>query len=292
MRKFFIIINPASGRGEALKKLMIVNRRLYQAGIAFQVFYTQADRHADRVVEEEFNTNQFSDLMIIGGDGTINETLNGMKGSKVPVSLISAGRGNDAVRNLIGTLNLNLQIQIAIEGTSKSVDLGMCNNRVFVNGLGIGFDGKVVEIMNQSRGRTKGSFSYYRTVLGLLPKYKESSLQVKVDNQRLESIIFLMTVSKGKYFGGGFMLNPFASHTDGFLDLCLIRKISILKRFLFLPTMSFGGHKNLKEVTFLKSRECFVEADENMVAHLDGEFFGHPPFSIKVLPQYLNVRTG
>ena len=290
MRKFFIIVNPVSGKRDAEKKLLIVTRKFRQEGIDFREYKTRKDLLADEVIRNNFNPADFTDIMIIGGDGTINQVLNGIGKIKIPVSIISSGTGNDIARSLLGTLSTRRQLEIAINGKVRSIDAGLCNNRIFVNGLGIGFDGKVVERMQLNYKKYKGPLAYYSTVVRLLSGYRESELTISIDDVNTRHEVFLMTVSKGRTFGGGFKLNPYARNSDGKLDICLIRKVPVAKRFIMLPTMSFGGHKYLKEVNFYKCRECMINANDHMVAHLDGEFIGYPPFHLKVLPGYFNFR--
>jgi diacylglycerol kinase (ATP) len=291
LRKYFIIINPASGARKTTKKLNKITRALSDSGANYEIFETRPDFHSDLIIDKFFNPSIYTDILIIGGDGTIHETANGITSSMTPVSIISSGTGNDTVRTLLGTLKLNKQINIAIDGKVKSIDTGICNNMIFTNGFGIGFDGKVVENMVKNGKMFKGHFSYFYTVLALLAGYKESNLSISIDGNRIERTVFLMTVAKGKSFGGGFLLNPDAKDNDGLLDICIINRIPIYKRFFFLPLMKYGIHKSLKEVEFFKCKECIIEYNDKMVAHLDGEFVGNPPFKINIRPSSLLVRV-
>jgi diacylglycerol kinase (ATP) len=291
LRNFFIIINPVSGPRDSEKKFILLKKRLEREHIPFKEFRTRPDLLADQIVRDFFKPEFFSDILIIGGDGTINEVFNGLGKLKIPVSIISAGTGNDTARAFLGNLDFRRQLEIVIKGECSEIDAGECNGKIFLNGLGIGFDGRVVEKMSLNYKNYKGKFSYYRTVISLLSGYRESVLKVTLDNETVREEVFLMTVSKGSTFGGGFRLNPYALNTDGMLDICVVRKIPVLKRFVFLPTMSFAGHKNLKQVSFYKSKECIIDANDQHVAHLDGEFIGHPPFAIKVLPKFILIRN-
>jgi diacylglycerol kinase (ATP) len=290
LRKFFIIINPVSGKREAEKKLLTVKIKFRESGIDFNEFRTDPGLMADEIVRKFFNPGEFTDILIIGGDGTINQVFNGLRENNAPVSLISSGTGNDIARSLLGTLKIQNQLDLVLNGKVRLIDAGICNGRIFLNGLGIGFDGKVVERMSLNYKKYKGPLAYYSTVIRLLSGYREAELKIKLDDSTYDREVFLMTVSKGRTFGGGFRLNPFAANNDGKLDICLIRKVPVFKRFIMLPTMSFGGHKYLKEVEFYKCTECWIEANNYLVAHLDGEYVGHPPFHIKILPRYFNFR--
>ena len=103
--------------------------------------------------------------------------------------------------------------------------------------------------------------------------------------------MLLMTVTKGTTFGGGFKINPYAISDDGLLDICLIGKIPKLVRINYVLRMKDGSHRNLKPVSFYKTKEIFIKENPLLVAHMDGEFIGSPPFNIKVCPKALNFRV-
>jgi diacylglycerol kinase (ATP) len=290
LKKYFIIVNPVAGGRKTTSKLNKIIQALTHTGAGYIIFETRQDLHPEQIIQKYFNKELYSDIMIIGGDGTINQVANGITSPSVPLSIISAGTGNDTVRTLLGTLNLNKQINTALNGKESLIDTGVCNNRVFTNGFGIGFDGKVVENMINNGKIFKGPLAYFYTVFSLLAGFRESELSINIDGKKIVRKIFLMTVAKGKSFGGGFLLNPDAKIQDGFLDVCIINKIPVYKRFFFLPLMKYGIHKSLKEVEFFKCRECKIEMNDKMVAHLDGEFIGNPPFNINIQPSSLLVR--
>ncbi|HLF33419.1 MAG TPA: diacylglycerol kinase family protein [Cyclobacteriaceae bacterium] len=289
MRKYFIVVNPAAGSRRSSTRVKRILKRV-RSRFDFELFETKPEFHADRLIRDFFDPAIFTDILVVGGDGTINESLNGIDGKTVTVSFISTGTGNDIARSHVGKLRLDKQIGSALNGSIYKVDTGKCNGRVFMNGVGIGFDGKVVEDMMIKGKRFNNSLAYLHTVTRLLSGYVESELNIIIDGNRIQRTVFLMTIAKGKYFGGGFLVNPFAKPDDGQLDICIINKIPVKKRFLYLPTMKSGGHKSLKEVEFYKCRECIIEPNDQMVAHIDGEFAGSPPFHIKVCPGSLDVR--
>ena len=105
LRKYFIVINPVSGGRKSAGKLEAVKNRLRDSGFGYEVFETTADIHPDKIIKKYFDPTSFTDLMIIGGDGTINEAVNGLDSLQCPISLISTGTGNDLARSLLGTLD-------------------------------------------------------------------------------------------------------------------------------------------------------------------------------------------
>ena len=289
MRKIFIIWNPFAG-GNASKICKRLSEKLDQEHIEYQVFDTHETKSATKTVEQYLDSS-FSDLIIIGGDGTINEAVNGLE-FDIPVSIIPAGTGDDFIKNVSLGKTLDDQTHTAINGTIKRMDLGQCNDRKFVNGVGIGFDGQIVEDMESKRvPLLKGHAAYYYHVLRILGGYRERIFQYQIDEENHEKDLILLTIGNGTTFGGGFKLMPDAKIDDGLLEICEIGKVSGLRRFLNIHKLSNGTHGGIKEVSFYKAKTIKIMANERLFAHIDGERMGQPPFEIKVLPNALQLRV-
>jgi diacylglycerol kinase (ATP) len=203
---------------------------------------------------------------------------------------VSNGTGNDSVKSLHGERIFKKQVEIAIHGEIKSFDLGMCSGRAFVNGLGIGFDGQVVEKMSKRKKKRGSHLDYLLTVLSTVAGFREKDIRFKLDGKKFTRKILLMTVSNGTTFGGGFIINPNASSIDGMLDVCVLNEISPIARFWHLPKLKTGTHEALKACEFYKARKVLIDPSNDLVAHLDGEYIGHPPFDISILPKAIQVR--
>lgn len=288
-RKVFVIWNPFSGGKTKLLCQKLVDE-LTRHGIDHSVFDTIESKSATKTIAIEFDAS-FSDLIIIGGDGTINESINGLK-YDVPVSIIPAGTGDDFIKNISIGKSMDEQIETAINGVVIRIDLGQCNDRKFINGVGIGFDGQIVEDMITKRVLfLKGHAAYYYHVLRILGSYKERLFKYVLDGEKYENELILLTIGNGTTFGGGFKLMPEASIYDGFLEVCEIGKVSPLRRFLNVGRLSRGTHGKLKEVNFHRVKECTIDQQDQLFAHIDGERMGQPPFHFRVLPAALQLRV-
>lgn len=288
-RKIFIIWNPFAG-GKAQKICKQLTTRLSSDEIEYQVFDTNESKSATATVKEFLNET-FSDLIIIGGDGTINEAVNGLK-YDIPVAILPAGTGDDFIKNVSIGKTLDEQIENSINGKIERIDLGQCNDRKFVNGVGIGFDGQIVEDMASKRvPLLTGHAAYYYHVLRILGGYRERLFRYSIDESNFEKDLILLTVGNGTTFGGGFKLMPEANINDGLLEICEIGKVSGLRRFLNIHKLSGGTHGSLKEVHFHKAKSIYIESNNQLFAHIDGERMAQPPFEIKVLPGVLQLRV-
>ena len=232
-----------------------------------------------------------SDLVIVGGDGTINEVVNGIP-IPIPISIIPGGTGNDFVKNVsLGKTDQEV-FQTATYGRVAAIDLGKCNDRYFVNGVGIGFDGQIVEDMIAKRVPIlRGHAAYYYHVLRILGSYRERPFNFSIDGEKHVNDLILLTVGNGTTFGGGFKLMPRAKIDDGLLEGCEIGKVSPFRRFVNIHRLSKGTHGVLKEVEFYQCKKITIEKNLMLFAHMDGERLGQPPFEISIAPKKLLLRV-
>lgn len=289
MRKIFIIWNPASG-GKSSK----IVRRLTESLGSDQTNYVVADtsesKNAKTPVAQQLDPS-FTDLIIVGGDGTINEAINGLK-YDIPVSIIPAGTGDDFAKMVELGKTLNDQLDNAINGQEMSIDLGICNERKFINGIGVGFDGQIVEDMITMRvPLLKGHAAYYYHVLRILGGYKEKAFDFKIGEKAVQKELILLTIGNGTTFGGGFKLMPEAKIDDGLFEVCEIGKLSGFRRFLNIHKLSNGSHGSLNTVNFYRTDRVFVNENPLLFGHIDGERLGNPPFDIRVLPKAIRLRV-
>ena len=289
-RNILIVINPASGKSSYESKLKFLVEALDSANIQYDTFFTEYNKSGEirRYIDSK---NDLNEIFVMGGDGTLNMVVNELDPGELPISIVSNGTGNDSVKSLHGELDYKRQVEIAINGEIKYFDLGRCNQRFFVNGVGIGFDGEVVKEMVERGDKRGRHIDYLLSVLRIVGGFKEKSLKFQLDKNGFEKKILLMTISNGTTFGGGFIINPFAQTDDGVLDVCIFNEIAPLKRFWHLPKLKTGSHTNIKEVELHTASKILIDQSSELVAHLDGEFIGHPPFDISILKQVLPVRV-
>lgn len=286
--RLLVIHNPTSGSRSGNQKIVRELRTFLDAkDISHDILSTTSGKNAEKLLMDRAD---FDQLVIVGGDGTINETVNGLS-VEVPVSIIPAGTGNDFLKNVPIKKSLSEQLEQILTGEDWRVDLGECNGRKFVNGIGIGFDGQIVHDMNGKKiPLLKGHAKYYYHVLTILASYRDRPFSYSIDGVQDAGNFILMTVGNGTTFGGGFKLMPDAKIDDGLLEICSVGPISAFRRFLNIGRLSGGTHGVLIEVTFAKATSVIIEDNELLYAHADGEDIGQPPFEIGILPAALTLR--
>lgn len=290
LRKVFVISNYHAGAHKAQKIVQELTAYLQHQEIAYELFDTKATRNAALTVATHLDAS-FSEIVVIGGDGALNEAVNGLH-RDIPMGIIPAGSDDDFVKMLDIGKRTHDHIVSAIHGDKHRIDLGLCNDRKFINGVGIGFDGQIVEDMLRKRvPLLTGHAAYYYHVVRILWGFKAKTFDYRVDDKEESQLLILMTIGNGSTFGGGFRLVPDAQLQNGKLGVCTIGDISSIGRFLKIPSLSSGAHGTFRQVNFFETDALYLEENSALFAHIDGERLGNPPFDIKVLPATLTIRA-
>lgn len=292
MKPTLFVINPAAGAGKT--KLLIPKLKTWisDSGIAAKISLSTLTYSIKDIVKNEF-TNDFEALVIVGGDGTLNEAVNGLQIFDKPIGIIQTGTGNDFYKALGKSISLKKQFDIAINAACKPIDIALCNDTRLVNGVGIGFDGFVAKKANALKQKGKGKgMAYYWVIISTLFSYKSIKIQYQLDTSKVqEQEVLLLTVGNGTSFGGGFKLTPNALLDDGLLDVCLIKRVGIVQRLLRLPFIPFGKHVNMKVVKYQTAKEIQIKSDDFFDAHIDGESLRVDQLKIQLMDEKLMLRV-
>lgn len=280
LQHYAIFCNPLSGKGAALKALSGFEEFLHTRNISYQVFKENLPQ----------TLAEYTCMVIMGGDGSINYLLNHYRNIQIPIAFIRCGTGNDYPTLHLGKASLHQQFEIATQDKSIWVDAGTCNGQIFINGVGIGFDGWVVK-KNLGKRFFSGQLAYLSTILSLLFFYKESKYSMEIDGKELTHEVFMLSIAKGKTYGGGFRVAPFAEPSNGLFDFIGIKEISVLKRMRYLPVIEKGKHLQLPFVFSQRAKSIRIKASHPLQAHLDGEHMESDTFEIQILPNAYRVKS-
>ena len=270
-----IFVNPNAGKGKALKIAAVLEISLAEKQIPFTV-YTQSWPD---------NLAQCSEAWVVGGDGTLNYFINKYQSVNIPLAIFKGGTGDDFAWQLYGTVSLQQQIEIVLASKGKQVDAGICNGKIFVNTVGIGFDGDVLKSMGMIR-KLGHHLGYLLIVIKKIFSFREFEYKIEVNGHRLDNKYLLVNIANARRTGGGFMVSPAAKIDDGHLDLVLCKPLSVLKRLLFLPKIEKGKHLFLPFIIHEKVKTVTISCDQEKYGQLDGELIGAQQFHIKILPAY------
>ncbi len=285
-----IVVNPKAGKGNFQYKIEALSLHLQKSEVRFLEYFTQPTKGTSHLSNFLKENSTITDIVIIGGDGTINMCINALPHFNFTISIVNNGTGNDSVKNIYPKKSLSEQIKSVTEGKIRTIDLGKCNGRYFLNGVGIGFDGLIVKKMESQKGKKKGLWAYLSIVLLLLPRKTYFPVSIQHDDKEIKCNLFSLTVTKGSTFGGGFIINPNADPEDGELDTCRFNHLTFIDKILILPWVFVGKHGWSKKISFSKSKNVEVVSKHSIPGHIDGEVISASKYTIEVVPKKLNIR--
>ena len=267
--RILFVINPQAGRGTTLKLLPQLEKLLLEKEVDHEIRWTEGPGDATHFTKEI--KADYDLVTVIGGDGTMNEVLNGLVGGETPMAVIPIGTGNDFVRSAKLPMKLEAALDNILNGKPRMVDLGLYNSeRYFVNVLGIGFDA-YANIQSRKIKRLKGKIVYLVAIFKTLRHWSAVPMRIELDDQTIDDHSYLTCIANGWSVGGGLSLAPDAQLEDGFFDVCHVSDISSMKIVWNFPKLINGKINDLEEVTILRSKKVKVTSEEPLPMHLDGE---------------------
>jgi YegS/Rv2252/BmrU family lipid kinase len=305
--EWFVIVNPNAGKRKGEKDWLIIASLLHEAGIEFTNVFTEHRGHAVQLTKK-YIENGFRQIIVVGGDGTLNEVVNGIfsqthaPSEQIKLAMIPVGTGNDWCRmfNIPADykqavkLLLNPHIFIQDTGTIKYISGdGKEITRYFVNMAGMGFDALVAKKTNKQKDLGKSNpLSYVVNIFSSLFIYTSTRVTILLDNEKISSDIFSMSVGICQYNGGGMKQAPDALPDDGLFDLTLIKPIGKFKIIRNVIKLFDGSFTRLPEVSTFRSSKIIIHSEPAMFLEADGESLGHTPFVFTIIPQSLHVVSG
>jgi diacylglycerol kinase (ATP) len=290
-----LLVNPAAGGGRAERALPGSLAAARKAWGDVEVVRTTGPRDAVDLGRKAAEDG-LERVIVVGGDGTIHETANGLLATGIEtlpqLAVIPIGTGNDFAR-LTGTHKLapGEAVRRLSAGANKLFDVGLAWGEYFVNSLGLGFDAVVASHVPRYR-RLWRPLVYPAAVLRTYRSYRPIAVTVEGDDDSFTGDIFCIEIGIGKSAGGGFFLTPNAEPDDGWFDVCLVKPLSRWAFLTRLPRALWGRHVGLKEVRMTRTGCLTVRSSRPLLAHLDGEVRSGPEtIEIRILENRLPVLT-
>lgn len=272
-KKIAIVTNKLAGYGLAISISHKIAEQLQQKGIVFELFKEEWPPQFD----------SFTAVWIVGGDGTLNYFINHYPDISLPLMIFKGGTGNDFHWLLYKNCSLEEQIETGLKAIPTSIDAGSCNGKLFLNGLGVGFDGSVASVL-QGKEKRAGKFSYLLAIIKTVFLYREQEFTLTFSGKEIHQKLLMVNIMNGKREGGGFYVTPDADVTDGLFQANLVQSLSVLKRLYYLPVIEKGKHVKLSFVNYFSTPSMHITSKKNFGAHLDGEFFTTKEIEVHILP--------
>jgi YegS/Rv2252/BmrU family lipid kinase len=304
--EWLVIVNPNAGNGKGKKDWAEISNLLKNKALPFTVKFTERKGHAIHLSVEGIAAG-YRKIITVGGDGTLNEVVNGAFLSKVcpttdiSLALIPVGTGNDWGRMFGIPLNHEKAINIIAEKKVLLHDIGLVSyfegsekmERYFINIAGMGLESVVVKRTNHQKDKGYGGkLIYFYNLLMSLISYKNTRAKITVDDEVIDADVFSLNVGNGRYCGGGMRQTPRAVPDDGLLDLTIINgmgKFEIIRNLKILYDGTILRHPKIEGY---KCKNIKITSDATMYTEADGESLGHTPVEFNIIPDGIRIVYG
>lgn len=303
--KTLCVVNPASANGRTKKNWGKLENYLKQQGLEFAVKFTSKPKEAIDITREALY-NDYSRIVSVGGDGTLNEVLNGFyNGNYMKIkedaflSFIPMGTGGDFARMFTTSSKPQRVYEVLADACEYPIDIvqgtytnwdGNRETSYFINVADIGLGCQTVYRVNQSSKAWGGFLSFLISALYSLVTYESQFLTVKVDDKEVYTgKACMVVVSNGSYFGGGMKIAPYANLSDGLLDITIVDDLSKIDIIKNIPGIYTGKHINHPAVTFFSGKKVELISPTELLVEFDGETPGIGNIELEIMPQELKI---
>ena len=299
--KTLIVVNPISGVGRQKRIEELLKQNLNQDLFDYQVRYTEHIHHGTELAREAAD-HGYDCVVAVGGDGSVNDVVNGIKDTSVRLGIIPCGSGNGLARSLKIPLQPWLAIRVLNQQYEQTIDSIVINDQyVCANAAGCGYDAYIARLMQAAK--TRGLAAYTNLILREYERYKCSDYHLVINGRNYYRNAWFIAVANSQQFGYNLAVAPKAKLDDGLIDISIIDKVPIDHVPITAP-LAFTNHLDLSQhVEMFRTPEVLIEGNADRWVNIDGEginvgttvhFVNHPK-SVKIyardLNQLLIVRT-
>jgi YegS/Rv2252/BmrU family lipid kinase len=304
--EWYVIVNPNAGNGKGRKDWSRISELFVKKNIIAVPGFTENKGHAISLARSAVEKG-FRKIITVGGDGTLNEIVNGVmtqeacSSQDVCIAILPVGTGNDWGR-MFGIPLIYEGAADVIAGNKQMLhDIGLVkyhigdeqHSRYFINIAGLGFEATVVKRSNRHKDRGRSNKAiYFYTLLTSLVSYKRVNADIDADGVVNRSNIFSLNVGNGRYCGGGMRQTPDAIPDDGLLDVTVIRNMGRLEIIRNLKLLYDGTILSHPKVDGYRVKNLKVVPDDLLYAEADGESLGHTPAEFSIIPAAIRIVYG
>jgi diacylglycerol kinase (ATP) len=269
-----VIVNPAAGTARDREPLDDVQRLLVEQGHRVEVTETAGQGDAERLARAAASSR--ADVVVAaGGDGTLNEVLNGVAAAveglaRCAIGILPAGTGNDFARAL-GITDAAVAVAALVAGQIRNVDVVSLDDRLFLNASAGGFTAETSANVTSDMKKAVGPLAYLIGGARAFFEHEPVPARIEAEGRQLDAELQLFAVCNGAYIGGGHQLAPDARPDDGLMEVCLVKASSTLDFLTLLPSLSSGQHLDDDDVVYFRTREVTLTFPRRIRINTDGE---------------------
>jgi YegS/Rv2252/BmrU family lipid kinase len=236
-------------------------------------------------------------LVVVGGDGTVNEVVNAVAGTEAEIAVLPAGTGQDLARSQGIPSDFDDAVRVALAGETRVIDVGRVElaggeSRLFANVGSAGMSGAVARRANSMSKRLGGKATFFYALTREFLAWQNTHVTVELDDgARREGAMHDVIVANGRWHGGGMKLAPDARQDDGLFDVVLIGDVNKLDFLTTAPKLYSGKYLAHPKVELLRSSSLAISSGEQLPLEVDGEPIGTTPARFEVVPAALRLRV-
>jgi diacylglycerol kinase (ATP) len=296
MARAHLIVNPIAGAGKTKKLIPEITQKLKSVGLDFDISTTETAGDAVELAAVA-SRKGYKILISVGGDGTVNEVVNGIynSGSMKDISLgiISTGTGADYIRTLKIPRFEQDDFERFAHLETRTVDVGFIEfegkKKIFINFAGIGFDAEIVRKTTRGYKNLGKVSAYLLALFTTLITYKNKEISITIDQRQEKWKIATVINANGRYGGGGMLVAPQADISDGLIDVIVVGDISKPDLLWSLPRIYKGTHLTHPKVKCIKARNIYIDSEAKMSIQADGDIIGQTPATFGIIPSALKI---
>ncbi|MCX7872773.1 MAG: diacylglycerol kinase family lipid kinase [Verrucomicrobiae bacterium] len=288
--KFYIIANPLAGKKSAPTLAVQVLEALKSNGAVAELVLTASRQKTTELIGQIESPDNV--IVACGGDGTIQDVVNGLKTPDTILGVIPGGRCNDFARaiGVYGIDDADMYAKILLNGKTKNFDYGIINGRKFLTVATFGFDSEVSRFVESHKLILKGTSAYLYGVFRILFDYQFARIKLSGDFGAVEDKVLLVATANTPFYGGAMKIAPSATPDDGCFDVCMVKEVSKFTVLRMLLRVFKGTHITHPAVRIFKTRELKIETPyANHWICADGESIARTPCIVKIQPGALKV---
>ncbi|MBC1552990.1 diacylglycerol kinase [Listeria booriae] len=291
LKRMLIIYNPVAGQRKFQKLMPVAEQILGDAGYDVTLIPTTEEAKSATKIAKQGAKDGFEVIVAAGGDGTVNDVVNGLMQVATPpiFGVLPVGTTNDFARALQMAKDPIDALNIMAARNTVAVDVGKANNDYFINNAA---GGKITEItyaVKESLKNKIGRLAYLFSGISMLPKLAPKKVTVTHDEGVFEGEILLLFGSLTNSVGGMEQLCPPAVFNDGKMDLLLLKKVSPAKLLKLLASIKSGAHLESEDVVYVRTKKVQITCETSLNISYDGVYGGETPYELEVLPEKLQV---
>ena len=295
------LVNPASANGSTGRRWPELARRAAAAGLEGATLFSERQGHLAELAREAA-LDGAELLVVVGGDGSVNEVVNGLAGlgRQPAVAVVPRGTGWDFSRTFGIPRKIDDAVQIALQGDVRTIDLGRASYRAwdgsdatawFANVASAGMSGAIAKRANETTKALGGKASYLWATFAVFSGWEATEIEVAVDGERRAGPMFDVVIANGRFFGGGLEICPEAEPDDGLFDVLTIGDVTKRDLVQTMPKMYRGTHLPHPKAELLRGSSVTVTSETPLPIELDGEQPGTTPVTFEVTAGALRLRV-